>query len=62
MRFLEELIKSLLNNINRDYNYVKISVYMDKDWEQLKLVVLGWWDYVNFFSFYDIVIILLYNK
>lgn len=26
-------IKSLLHNINRDYNYVKISVHMDKDWE-----------------------------
>lgn len=26
-----EFIKSLLNNINRDYNYVKISVHMDKD-------------------------------
>lgn len=46
-----ESIKSL-NNINRDDNYVKISVHMNKDWEhrQLKSVVLGWWDYAHFFS------------
>lgn len=62
-----ESIKSPLNNINRDDNYVKISVHMNKDWEhrQLKSVVLGWWDYAHFFLVkisFDIVILLLYNK
>lgn len=29
---LRNSMKSILNNINRDYNYIKISVHMGKDW------------------------------
>lgn len=63
-----ESIKSPLNNINRENNHVKISVPMGTGWEhrQLKSVVLGWRDYVELFFlfkiFFDIVLMLLYNK
>lgn len=48
---LRDSIKSFLNNINRDYNHLKIIMLMDKDWEHrfLKSVMLEWWDYVKFF-------------
>lgn len=28
-----ESLKSPLKNVNRDYNYVKINMHMNKDWE-----------------------------
>lgn len=57
-----ESIKSPLNDTSRDDNYVKISAHMNKDWEhrQLKSVVLGWWDYANFFLLKFSLILLYY--
>lgn len=61
-----ESIKSLLNNTKRDYNYGKISVHNGQRLGTLlKSVVLQWWDYakkIPLKSFFDTVIILLYNK